>query len=243
MKRSMIKILLISLSLAGGGFLHDAQAATVSGDTIRAAVVNYIETNMPWPQGTMRVDFPARVPDVTLATEGTGNVHYQVRSKRGEDFIGDSAFIVEFHEGGTLVKEEAVRARMEILRDVIVSSRVLVRDREISPGDVAMIKRWTAEVPLNSVAGLKDVIGKRICASIRPNTEITTNMLKDPILIRKGKVVRILLDEGPVKVVGTGVSEENGAYGAIIKVKNTSSNKIIFARVEAESLVRVEFQQ
>ncbi len=77
--------------------------------------------------------------------------------------------------------------------------------------------------------------------SIRPNMEITTNMLRDAIMIKKGKMVRILLDNGPVRVISTGVSEENGAYGAMIKVKNTSSKKIIFARVEGQSLVRVEF--
>jgi flagella basal body P-ring formation protein FlgA len=243
MKRILKVFILIALSLAGEGFLHYARAVTISGDTIKTVVENYIETNMPWHVGTMRVDFPARVPDVVLVTAKTGSIKYQVRSKKGEDFLGDSAFMIEFHEDGAQVKEEAVKVRMEILRSVVVSSRVLVRDTEISADDVTLVKKWVTEVPLNSVAGLEEVVGKRICTSIRPNTEITTNMLKDAIVIKKGKMVRILLDNGPVRVIGTGVSEENGTYKAMIKVKNTSSNKTIFARVEGESLVRVEFQQ
>jgi flagella basal body P-ring formation protein FlgA len=38
-----------------------------------------------------------------------------------------------------------------------------------------------------------------------------------------------------------GLSEEDGMQGAIIKVKNMSSKRTIYARVLGESLVGVEF--
>lgn len=241
MKHVLKMSLIVILFFVGEDVLHAGHAVTISGDTIKTVVRNYIETNIPWPAGTMRVDFPARISDVVVTTAGTGKINYQVRSKRGEDFLGDSAFAIEIDEGGTPIKEEVVRVRMEILRNVVVSSRVLVRDTEISSSDINIVKKWVREVPLNSVAGPEAVVGKRICTSLRPNTEITTNMLKDIIMIKKGKMVRIMLDNDLVSVIGSGVSEEDGVYGAMIKVKNTSSNKTILARVEGDSLVRIDF--
>lgn len=104
-----------------------------------------------------------------------------------------------------------------------------------------MVKRWVREIPLNSVASPEEAIGKRICTGVPPHREITTNMLKDTVMIKKGKMVRIMLDNGLMIISSTGVAEENGAYGATIKVKNASSHKTILARVEGDSLVQVDF--
>lgn len=242
MKNIIRQLLIMVMVLAGEGVSPAGHAVTIDADTIKTAVRNYIETTMPWPAGTMRMEFPVRVADVSLVTIGTGGVRYQVRSRQQEDFLGDSAFTIGFYEEGTLVKEEVVRVRMEVLRETVVSSRVLTRDAEIGPKDIRIVKKWMREVPLNAPAGADDVIGKRITASIRPNTEITTSMLRDVLVIKKGKMVQIMIDNGLMRVIGIGVSEENGAYGAMIKVKNTASNKTILARVEGESLVRVDLQ-
>lgn len=233
--------LLMIFFLAAEGLCHDGRAATVKGDTIRSAVRGYIETTMPWPAGTMRVSFPVPIPDVLLAAVEGGKITYQVRGKRGEDFLGDSAFTIEFYHNGNPVKEEVARVRMEVLRDIVVSSRVLLREREIGPDDIRVVKRWVREIPLNSVASPEEVIGKRICTAVAPHREITTNMLKNVVMIKKGKMVRIMLDNGVMRISGTGVAEENGAYGAIIKVKNASSHRTILARVEGDSLVQVDF--
>ncbi|MBI4632650.1 MAG: flagellar basal body P-ring formation protein FlgA [Deltaproteobacteria bacterium] len=241
MKHVLKWFLIMVFFVAGEGILHAGDAVIIGADTIKAAVRNYIETNMPWPAGTMRVEFSTRISDVVLAAAGRGKISYQVRSKKDEDFIGDSAFYIGFYEEGTPVKEDVVRVRMEVLRDVIVSSRVLVRDTPVSSHDINIVKKWVREVSLNTVAGPEDVVGKKICTSIRPNTEITSNMLKDIMMIKKGKLVQIMLENGLIRVTGIGVSEENGVYGAVIKVKTASSNKTILARVEGESLVRVDF--
>ena len=66
-------------------------------------------------------------------------------------------------------------------------------------------------------------------------------MVKEPVLIKKGEVVRIVLDNGRMSLMATGVAEEPGVDRQRIRVKNLSSQKTILAKVMAEGLVKVEF--
>jgi flagella basal body P-ring formation protein FlgA len=44
-----------------------------------------------------------------------------------------------------------------------------------------------------------------------------------------------------MKITTTGLSEEDGAEGSTIKVRNLTSNKIIYARVIGDAKVRIDF--
>jgi len=65
-------------------------------------------------------------------------------------------------------------------------------------------------------------------------------MLKDVPLVQRGKIVKIVFDSGPMRIVTVGMPEEDGMAGAIIRVRNVTSNKIIYARVLGDSLVGID---
>jgi len=66
-------------------------------------------------------------------------------------------------------------------------------------------------------------------------------MLKEIPLVRKGKMVKIVFDNGSVHIVTVGLSEEDGVAGNVVRVKNITSNKIIYARVLSDSVVGIGF--
>jgi len=66
-------------------------------------------------------------------------------------------------------------------------------------------------------------------------------MLKMFPLVRRGKMVRIILESGPLTVLTSGQSQEDGARDDLVRVKNLSSSKIIYARVVDDNTVKVEF--
>jgi len=51
----------------------------------------------------------------------------------------------------------------------------------------------------------------------------------------------MVLESGPMMIVTFGICEEDGSRGDYIKIRNTSSNKMVYARVTDDSSVRVEF--
>lgn len=215
-----------------------APAAVIRGEDITDAVRGHVEKNMFWPEGSVRIEFPGGVSDVTL--EGT-EIHWRVQSKRNEDFIGNTAFTVSFYEDDTLLGKRTVTARLEVLMDVVVSSKSLPRNAIIGRDDVTVVERWFSRPPRNIISSLDEVVGKRLRTSIKPNTEITASMLKKMPVVEKGKPVRIIVENGLLGMTTVGISEQDGMRGELIKVRNISSKKMVYARVMDRSLVKVEF--
>lgn len=220
----------------------DAVAATrqtLDQDKLNKAIQLYIEKNMPWPAGSMRVEVLSRLPDITMPA---GNVSWKVDSKGNEDYLGESYIVLKLFHDGVLFREESIRVRVEILREFFVSTKNLGRDSIINASDVTLQKRWVRTIPLNSISSQEEIAGKLLCVSIRPNTEITRNMLKEATAVKRGKMVQITLDSGAINITTMGLSEEDGAEGSFIKVRNISSNKVFYARVVGESRVKVDFR-
>jgi flagella basal body P-ring formation protein FlgA len=117
----------------------------------------------------------------------------------------------------------------------------LTRDQTITAEDICVIKKWVKCLPDKIATVPDEVIGKALTVNIRQNNEIARNVLKEPRLVKKGNVVQILLDNGEFTITTMGISQENGISEALIRVKNVSSNKIIYARVVNDSLVKVDF--
>jgi flagella basal body P-ring formation protein FlgA len=204
---------------------------------VHEAVREYIEANMPWPQGTMRVDFispeshiPVRGKEMTLRIEPAGNA----------DFIGDAAFIVRMSADGKFIRTETVRTRIEVMRDIVVAARTIRSGTILTGQDIRLVKKWVRRNTPDVLSSPEDAIGKRITASARPGMELSAAMLKDAPLIRKGKLVRVQFDNGSLRITTIGIPEEDGTAGNMVRIRNVTSNKIIYARVLGESLVGVD---
>lgn len=215
-----------------------ASTVVIKGETLKAHVRTYIEKNMPWSKGTVRVKFPGRVSDLTLTGK---KINCRVLSKRNEDFIGDSTFTVRFYENSTFLNGKTVRVRIEVLMEVVVSAQSLQRNIKINHNDVRLVKKWFNRSPSNIISSLDNVVGMKLRSSVRPNTEITGNMVRSIPMVKRGKPVRIIFENGPMRITTIGLSEQNGMHGELIKVRNVSSKKIIYVRVTGKSLAKVEF--
>jgi flagella basal body P-ring formation protein FlgA len=187
----------------------------------------------------MRFEVLSRLPDDVFMP--AGKFSWRVASKSDEGFIGDVNLLLKLYVNGIIFREDNVRVRIEVTREFVVSSKVLTKDTLIKSGDVSLQKKWVRSIPINTVSNLEDVIGKTISISIRPNAEITRNMLKEALAVKRGKLVQVLLDNGALSITSTGLSEEDGVEGSLIKVRNLSSNKTIYARVVGDAKVRVDF--
>jgi flagella basal body P-ring formation protein FlgA len=229
---------LTAVSLLPAARLMAAETVRYDEGKIKSFMQAYIEANMPWPKGTLRIIYPVPLNGVTIQGE---RITHEVVAKMNDGYIGDALFGLRFYDRGHLVHEEQVRLIMELARDVVVSDKILNKDRIIEADDVRIVRKWYRRISLNAVSCLEDAVGKRIVQSVRPNKELARHMLKEPIMVKRGKMVRIVLDTGPMQINATGLSEEDGMQGSIIRVRNMSSKRIIYARVLGESLVGVEF--
>lgn len=234
---SIISLVIFMLFMSN--YLYASPVTKVSKNAIKSIIVNYINENMPWPKGTVRTEFFSQISDVGLSAK---DITYRVVSIRDEDFIGYSNFTIRFYDKEVFLKEKTVRVRLEVLRDMVVSTGYLAKGTNISKDDVKLVKKWFDRISPRIVTDINDVLGKRLRTSIKqPDTIITRNMLREAVMVKRGKLVRIVLEKGPLRITTMGLSKQDGACGDIIKVKNISSKNIIYARVMGDSLVQVEF--
>ncbi|MBR7887469.1 flagellar basal body P-ring formation protein FlgA [Marinomonas sp. A79] len=77
--------------------------------------------------------------------------------------------------------------------------------------------------------------------NIRINTVITDSLTNQPDLIKKGDVVLITASSGSITVRMNGIALESGIKGQQIRVKNTSSERIVYAKVVTDSEVLVNY--
>jgi len=205
---------------------------------LHRAIREYIETNMPWPPGSVRVDFLSKesetIPqnqDVILRVEPAGN----------QGFIGDMVFLVRSFKAGNLLRTESVRTRIEIMRDVVTAARGLPAGTVLTESDIRTVRRWVRHIHPHALPSIEATSGKRLTIQVDSGTEILDTMLKENPMVRKGKMVKIIFDNGPLQIVTIGQSEEDGIAGNIIRVKNITSNKIIYGRVLSDSMVGVVY--
>lgn len=228
----------IALILFAGSYPCAAATTIIRGETIKKRVVTYVKKNMPWPKGTVRVEFLSNVSDAKLAGK---NIVCRIQDRRNDDFIGNSLFTIRFYADDIFLKKEIVRMRIEVLMDIVTSAKFLARNTRIRYRDVKLNKEWHTRVLRNTISTLDEVVGKTLRTAIKPNTAITRTMVKVIPIVKRRKPVKIVFKDDLMRITTIGMSEEDGMLGDLIKVKNVSSRQMIYARVIGDSLVKVEF--
>jgi len=233
-KWAFILSLLVAVIL---GTAAAGSTASISGETLQAAVQAHVEKNSPWPKGRIKVEFLESVPDVDVPSE---KVTIRIKGRANEDFIGQTSFTASLR-GTKPLREEHVKATLWVLMDVVVSTKSLSSGTVLGAGDVKILQKWYDAVPQNRISDLKEVIGKKLSVSVNPHMEITKNVLKDCPIVRRNQPVRIILDNGTLCITASGVSQEDGILGEGVRVQNTASKRVIHARVKGNALVAVDF--
>jgi len=232
-----LSLLFMSILLLPGVALCDTFTEDYEKQLLRE-LQEHIEENSLHPEGNARVWLLTRV---TPPEKNPGKLTCQITSRPGEEYIGDTSFSVRVFSNGVFLKEEMLRVRIEVLRDFVFSINAIAKNSTITDGDVTVQKKWVRRIPANSICSVEEVIGKSIAVALRPHVQITRNMLREVKTVSKGKMVKVVLDNGLMRVVMNGLAEEDGADDSVIRVRNLNSNKIIYARVVGPSLVQIDF--
>ena len=95
--------------------------------------------------------------------------------------------------------------------------------------------------PANLVMDLQAAIGKQLKRNIKPGEIIRHNMISVPPLIRKGDKVKLIAQNGSLRIVTLGIAKSSGGAGDQIRIENITSKKIVVGRVKTYSTVEVIF--
>jgi len=210
----------------------------VSKGEITEIMRNYIFKGIPWDRDTVKIKRINVSSDLILPK---GDVTYEVTPLKYWNFVGRTSIPVIFRINGTYKKKIWVGVEIEVLTDVVVSSRRLDRYGIVSKEDLRLEKRDLARLPKNAVTRVQEVVGKRIKRRIDINSIITADLLDLPPVIRRGDMVTITVETDMLKITTLGQARENGLRGEMIKVLNIASRKEVFGIVLDPKTVKIEF--
>lgn len=83
------------------------------------------------------------------------------------------------------------------------------------------------------------LVGKVARRTLLPGEMIALASVNNPRLVKAGGNVRIIFDDHGVQISATGVAQQAGALGEIIRVRNQDSGLFVTGRVQADGSVQV----
>lgn len=124
-------------------------------------------------------------------------------------------------------------------------AEIPVLNRRVMPGDIITESDivWTTVVRDrtggDTVTAAEELIGLTVRRGVAPNRPVRTGDVRAPIVVPRGSVVTILLQSPTMTLTAQGRALADGAVGEVIRVANSTSNRVIDAKVSSDGLVTV----
>ena len=203
---------------------------------VREAVIDYVYENVPWNKRDVEVS-EIKIRSSLSQLEGD----LKVVLPRGKKLLGKTSLLVQVVDGSNVLKEIWVKAYIKVFQDVVLPVRNLKKGHIITQKDLYMGRKDISRLPLGVLIDPEDVIGMKLKRGISASSLLRDNVLTYPVLVKRGKVVEIFLEMSGLKVTTKGVAKEDGSKNELIKVENLSSKRVIFGRVIAPGIVKVNY--
>lgn len=213
------------------------EGVKISPEKIEQMVTAFILKRVPWDQQSVTVKM-SPVEGITLAQ---GTVTHEITARKKEDFLGAVNISVVFLVDGKVTKQFQVNARVDVMREVVITNRSLERHDVITPEDVRLEKMNLAELQGNVITDPDEVIGKRTKRTLEVNIPLRLNFLEVTPLVKRGDMVTIVAESDALKITTKGFVKEDGCQGEMVRVINVNSRKELFAKVRDARTVEVDF--
>lgn len=157
------------------------------------------------------------------------------------DVSGKGLAIVEYQGEDGRSRTSYVPFRVYEKKTLFYAKKTLARGNTVMAEDLGSEERVVGESELIYPADEDEVIGKVLKKNVAAGTVLTNQMLDSPRVIRRGGLVTIIGQSGPLFVKAKGKAEEPGRLGDRIRVKNLSSGREVVGTVADDGTIIVEF--
>jgi flagella basal body P-ring formation protein FlgA len=203
-------------------------------DTVEAAIRSYVLQQGPWQPTQLEVKVHAFTPLFLPA----GRMAVRVVHRR-EVTPGSRTFLLAVEVEGQEVTRVWVRAAIRIFGEVVVTSRPLAHYEVIVPDAVRLERRDISALSTRAFTQIEEVVGQLAARAIEVNTILTPSMVEQPRVLRRGSEVRLLYETSSLRVETPGQALEGGKVGDRVRVKNSSSGKVLEGQILDARTVRV----
>lgn len=131
-------------------------------------------------------------------------------------------------------------ADIEVWRDVVVLRDHLSRGQRINNASVVLQQRNIGGLQRGYFTDINSIIGNISKRSLKAGTAISPSMINLPIIIKRGQYITLRAERPGFAVNMKGTALKKGRKGDKIKVKNSSSNKVLFGTIVNADLILID---
>lgn len=132
-------------------------------------------------------------------------------------------------------QDVTAQAKVSVL--LLVARHTLDRDQALGAEDVKLARQELARHDRGFFGRVEQVVGQTAKRRIRPGQTLTNELLDAPLWVRRGQSVTIIARHDGIEASTLGVALANGSEGEIVRVRNSSSEKIVDVQVVGDGVV------
>lgn len=180
------------------------------------------------PELQLRVATPPKVKAATVCTAGWQflllDTRYLSRLRVGARCPGADGASQDFV------------LRAELSAEVLVAAATLPSGRPLADADLRLERRELAQLG-DALSDTEAAKGLSPRSTLRTGQPLLRSQLVEPLLIKRGEAVRIVARNGGIEVHAGGEALDAGRRNETVRVRNSSTGRIIAARVLGPGLV------
>lgn len=224
----------VALLCAGLGLTAAAGAATQPLESIRGAAQAFVRSQMPPGQSDIVITAARLDPRLRLVRCG-GRLETALLS--GERMQAQVSVAVGCHQGGdwTIYVPVTVQSRIRVwaLRTPEIEGA------RLAATDVMPEIRLVGGLPVGYVTDPAQLGHATLRHSLPAGAVLTAEDLLPDFMVRQGEQVTLVAAIDGIEVRAAGLALQNGRQGALIRVQNATSSRVIQGVVESDRVVDV----
>ncbi len=209
----------------------------ISQQQLQQIIADYLKENSAsLPKGEIRFTVLRSPEQLTLPF---GTLRWKVTPSRA-DLMSSSSFSIFFTVDDKPAGNCLVRGKLEAITNVATAAIPLHKGDQITEGKIAMRRQSLSGLDKPFLA--KDqLLGMQMDRTVSKGEVIEKNHVVPPSIIKDGEMVKIFARKGMLQLSASGIAKTDGRLGETIRVKNISSNKVVYCQVDGPGIVSVEF--
>jgi flagellar basal body P-ring formation protein FlgA len=132
-----------------------------------------------------------------------------------------------------------VPVKVKVLKPVVVASKPLSSNQLITESDLKLQQVDIGSLQQGYLSNTQLVVGQQLKYPVSMGSVIKPNSLQSQKVVHRGEIIMLVAMAGQMEVRMSGTALDDATLGERIKVKNTTSKRIVEGVVDAPGIVKV----
>jgi len=193
----------------------------------------------PWPREDVQItNFSVRPLAMTLPA---GGFDYRITQKPNDFRPGKKNVCADILKDGLEQGQVKMTGDLRLFGTVVNTTKRLNRNEIINSDDIATKRQDISMLDADLIKDPKQAVGQKLKLSLPAGAVLYAQNLDSPPLVNRGERVTIMAKSQAIQITTPGEARNSGALGEMVRVKNLTSRREIYARVTGVGIVEAEF--